>query len=694
MKEKQTNTRFKTFRKVILRTLLVLLLLLLVTGIALTLPVVQTKIANYLTESINEDYGTDINVERVEINIFGGVQLKNVMIRDKKKDTLIAANRIATSILDANRLLKGDLLFGSITADNFVLNIKTYKGEKSTNFDQFIKAFDNGKAPNNKFLMTSKKIILTNSQVIVLDENRANPKDVDFKKLNAVIENFKIYGPDLTANIKEMSFKDHRGLVVENLQSKFAYSKTRIKLEELDLKTSYSKFVGTVILNYKVKDFADFNNKVKFDITTKSALISTNDIRFFYKEIAKDQTFNLKAKIDGTLNNLTLKNLNLIDSNNSQIVGNVNFKNLFPKNGQQFYMKGSFDKIASSYDNLTALLPNVLGKKLPTSLRKLGKFELIGDAEITTKTIDADFHLETELGTIKSKLVMTDLNTIDNASYSGNIVLDNFDVGSFLNRNDFGKVSMDVDVDGKGFTEKYLDTKFAGTIASMYYNGYNYKNIIADGSFKKPIFKGNINVNDPNLFFDFKGTVDLSKRQNIYDFHAKIDYANLKNLNFMNDEVSVFKGDIVMKVNGSNLNDMKGDVVITNASYQNPKDIYFFDNLTVNSSFDSQNIRTITLNSPNEINGKLEGKFDIYQIPDMIENSLGSLYTNYKPNKLKKGQYLRFKFTEFNKIIEILNSEISFSEDAVFDGIIRGDDNDFKFNFTSNQSMLFGTRFG
>ena len=136
---------------------------------------------------------------------------------------------------------------------------------------------------------------------------------------------------------------------------------------------------------------------------------------------------------------------------------------------------------------------------------------------------------------------------------------------------------------------------------------------------------------------------------------------------------------------------MRGDVVITNASYQNPKDIYFFDNLTVNSSFDAENIRTISLYSPNEVNGKVEGKFDINQIPGMIENSLGSLYTNYKPNNLKKGQFLKFEFTEFNKIIEIINPDISFSDDAVINGIIKSDNNDFKLNFTSKTIDAFGT---
>mgnify|MGYP000476509263 CR=1 FL=1 len=55
-------------------------------------------------------------------------------------------------------------------------------------------------------------------------------------------------------------------------------------------------------------------------------------------------------------------------------------------------------------------------------------------------------------------------------------------------------------------------------------------------AFKKPIFKGKVNCNDPNLFLDFEGKIDLSKRENSYDFKAVFDYVNLYqlHLSFLN----------------------------------------------------------------------------------------------------------------------------------------------------------------
>ncbi len=694
MEEKKQNIRFKTFRKIVLRTLLVFLILLFSAGIALSLPSVQTYIAHYFTEKINKDFGTNINVKEVEITIFGGVQLKKVLIKDEKKDTLIFAKRIATTIVDAKKLLDGDLIFGAIKADELLLNIKTYKGDRDTNLDKFVASFDKGsKKSTKKFLMTSNQVTLINSRFVLNDYNRLNSKDVDFKNLNVIASNFKILGPDVTTNIQEMSFKDYRGLEVENLKSKFTYTKKNIRLEELDLKTKESNFNGEIILKYDRKDFANFNNKVLFDVKTKKATIASNDIRYFYKELGKNHIFSLEGKIEGTLNDFTAKNLYLIDSNKSEIKGDINFKNLFAKEDQgNFYMKGTFDKVASSYDGLTVLLPSVLGKKLPSSLKKIGKFNLAGSAEITTKTIDATFELKTKIGNVSSQLIMSNIDNIDNAKYEGNIVLDNFDLGTYLGRKDLGRVSIDVDVNGKGFTKKYLDTKFSGEVKNIVYNGYNYKNIIADGSFKKPYFKGKVNINDPNLFIDFEGLVDSSKKENVYDFKAKVDYINLKRLNFLKDSIAVFKGDVLMKIAGNSLNTINGEVIISNASYQNKKDIYFFDNVILNSSFDAANEHTISVYSPENIKGELKGKFEFEQIQKMVQNSLGSLYTNYKQKPIKKGQYLNFNFSEFNKIIEILNPDISLNDDALVNGLIKSDDNYIKLEFTTKSIDLFDNR--
>jgi hypothetical protein len=695
LEKNKRNTGFIKFRKVVIRTLLALFLLLLITSIALSLPVVQTKIAHYTTKKINEEYGTHINIDEVAITFFGGVKLKKVMIFDHHNDTLIYSQRIRTSILDFKQLMDGKLLFGDLHLDNFYLQIKTYKNEKDTSLDLFIDAFDDGTKGTGKFLMTSKNIYLQSSRFAMIDENRPQPKDVDFTKLKAHLENFRIQGPNVTSNIAAMSFKDHRGVFIENLLADFSYTKSNIMLKKLQVTTEESFLKGDVVLKYNKDnhDFSDFNNRVKFDVALDSATLSTNDIRHFYAELGKNQTFFLRSKIKGTLNNFYASKLFLVDNKFSIIKGDVNFKNLFPRAPGAFYMKGDFDKITSNYADLIKLLPNVLGKKLPTSLDKLGQFHYTGRAEVTQQYINTDFIMNTALGIIESDLHMSNIDNIDNAQYSGNIILDHFDVGAFIEDQTIGKVSLNLDVAGKGFTRKYLNTTFVGDVYQVQYNKYNYSNIIVDGSFKEPIFKGKFYVNDPNLFMDFNGTVDLSKKENLYDFHSKIDYANLVKLNFIKDSIAVFKGDIIVKASGNSLDNLRGDLVLTNASYQNKKDQYFLDMLTITSNFDAAGERSITINSPEAIEGSVVGKYKFNQLQKMVENSLGTFYANYKQNKVLPNQYLKFNFALHSKIIEIFNPEISLAPNTNLKGNISSDTRNFNLDFNSPKVSAYDNTF-
>lgn len=684
------NVVIKRAKKIIFRTLLFLLLLLLALGIALTLPSVQTRIGQRLTQWLNETYKTDIQIGQVSITSFGTVKLKQVLVRDHKKDTLIYANRINTNILDVKRLIDGDLLFGKISIDGLLLDMKTYKGEQDTNLDKFIAAFDDGKPSSGKFLFTANEITLRRSHFILTDYNREIPKDADFSKLNAVLENFEIHGPNVTTDINRMSFLDHRGLYVRNLESKFSYTKKQILLRNVDLITAHSLFKGNVALNYKREDFSDFNNKVNFNILVDQASLSTSDVWYFYKEIGRGKNFTLKSHITGTLNNLTAHKLNLTDSKSTQIAGDVNFKNLFGKAHQPFEMKGTFRKVMSDYKHLVQLLPNVLGSKLPTSLKKIGQFNMHGQVDVTVQKLIADFYMTTALGNVESSLQMYDIDNIDNAKYKGNIILETFDMGSFLGKKDLGKVSLNIDVDGQGFIQKYLNTTFSGDIYRLQYNGYNYSKVIVDGNFKNPVFKGKVYINDPNLFLDFNGSANLGRKEIAYNFETQVDYANLKKLNFVKkDSVAVFKGGIKVNVLGNSLDDLKGDVHFTQTAYQNNKDRYYFEDFSLHSEFDTDNVRTISLKSPDIIDGKIMGKFEIGSLRKMLENSAGSLYANYNRNPVKKGQYLKFDFAIYNKIVEVFYPGVAIGKNTHLRGSIDSDTDDFKFNFISPQITAY-----
>nr|WP_245745586.1 translocation/assembly module TamB domain-containing protein [Flavobacterium urocaniciphilum] len=667
----------------------------LIVAILLALPFVQTKLGKYATDELKKEFGVDITVEQVAVNPFGGVKLKGILVRDHHQDTLVHFNRINTSILSFKKLYEnGHPYFGDLQADELNLKIRHYKGEKETNLDKFVAAFDDGKKSSGKFRLKINSIALKNSRFRYIDENLKNPRLLDFTNLNGQLDDFYVKGSNVYAYVYKMSFKDHRGLEMKNLTSDFTYTKKNILLNELVLETTNSSFKGKTELRYDRKDFKDFNNKVVFDLDIKEGKISSNDLNFFYPEFGKNQKFYIDSHIIGTLNDLKFNNLKFNDLNDNEVVGKLQLKNLFGKGDQKFYMKGNFDHLTASQASVSKVLPNLLGKNLPKQLQKLGRVDLKGDVELTQKWIIADVDMFSKLGHVIADFKMDKIDNIDRATYVGNFQLDQFDLGAFLDEKDLGKSTVSMDIDGTGFSKKYLNTKMKGSIQQFRYNGYTYQNVLVDGTMKMPYFKGFFDSNDPNLKMTFDGLVDLSKKKKEYDFDAQIEYANLRKINlYTKDAKSILSGSIKMKAKGNTLDDLAGVVDLENISYSNQKDDYYFDNAYITSSFDADNVRTITLNSSDMIDGKVVGKYQTKQIRKILENAVGSLYANYSPHKLSKNQFLDFDFTIYNKILEVFYPDVSIAENTHAKGKINADEGLFQFDFNSPLVNAFENRF-
>ena len=661
-------------------------------GFLLSLPIVQTEIAKYFTKELKETHGVDINIEAATITVFGKVKLKKVLIRDHHKDTLISINMLRTDILDFEELVDGRLIFGKLLADGLFLNIKNYKGENYTNLDNFIDAFDDGKPSSGNFLMKVESLVIRNSRFTMHDFNRDKPKDVDFKNLNGNIKKFKIKGPDVTMAINNLSFKDYTGLEVTKLKSNFTYTKKNIILEDLALQTPFSNYEGLIRLDYKREDFKDFNNKVVFTFLAKEAKISSSDIYHYYKDIGKDIIYDLEGNFKGTLNKLEAKNFSVKDNLNTTISGDLVFHNMFDKQND-FLMKGSVKELNTSAKNLEKLLPTVLGNGFfPNEIYKLGAFKYNGDIELTPKYLISDFELTTAIGSVNADIKMQNINDVKRTAYQGYIETNQLNIGYLLNEKEIGKISIKATVDGIGFTQNTINTSLKGDILALDYNNYRYKNILLDGQFKKPIFKGLLNINDPNLMMDFDGLIDVSKKENVYQFNAKVDYANLKALNFMSkDSIAIFKGRIHSDLIGNSIDNLYGQVFVASASFQNNKKVYAFDELTANSFFDKNRERQINLNSGDLLNGNITGKYSFKDVIPLIENALGSTYSNFSPNKIRKGQYINFNFGVFSQLLEVFYPEITLDNNSQLKGKISGDENlfelDLKTKFVNLQDV-------
>ncbi|AUP81732.1 N-acetyl-gamma-glutamyl-phosphate reductase [Flavivirga eckloniae] len=656
----------------------------------LSIPAIQTSLGNYATKKINDDFGTNINIDKVGLQFNGDVELKNIYIEDYKKDTLISIVELNTSILSFKNLAEGKLEFGDIDIMDLVFNIKTYKGTKDTNLDIFVAKLegDNPKKGDGSFLLSSSDVSVYNSVFKLYDENKETARVLNFNNLNINATNFLIKGSDVSARINTLNLRDDRGLVLKNLMTDFVYTLTNMRFANLEIKTPKSTLKGDLRFDYERKDLQYFTDKVAVTARFRDSSVQLDELNMFYDEFGANQFANFNVEFTGNLNDLTAKNLKLNTSRNTRVNGDINFKNLFSKDKDSFLMDGYFRNLSSTYRDLKSLLPNVLGTSIPTSFDRLGMFILVGNSQITSSKVIADLEIVTELGFVDSNLEISKINDIDNASYKGNVIFEQFDFGTFLNDPAVGNASLDFDVNGTGFMEENINTQVKGDVFALEYNNYNYKGVKVAGNVRNKIFDGNLLVSDKNLRMSFAGLVDFSETVKKYDFEANVDYANLKTLNFVKkDSLSIFRSRVKMNMNASNYDDAYGRIAFRNTSYKNQNDNYYFNRFDISSRFEG-GTRFIEFNSPDIIEGDLKGRFVFKDLRKLFENSLGHIYTNYKPHEVATNQSIDFNFKIYNKIIEVVYPEIELGKNTFIRGRVESDERNFKLTFKSPKIRL------
>ncbi|WP_234418165.1 translocation/assembly module TamB domain-containing protein [Aquimarina aquimarini] len=657
-----------------------------------SIPAVQTHFGKKLTNYLNTTYDVDINIERIGLTYAGNVSLKEIFIKDHHQDTLLYAGSIETSILSLKEISKGQPKLGKVAIEDLIFTMKIYKDENSDNLMTFVRKFNTGKKTpsKNKFVLSTKEISLQQGSYSFTNENLGTHKIVDYSNIILDAESLLVEGEDVYINIDGLSFYDARGLQISKLQACFSITPENMDFQELVIETEGSRVEGEILFSYERDGLSDFVNKVDIQANFERALVSTNDLIPFYKEFGKDQTIKLQnTLVKGKLNDFKIINADIYGLDRSVIRGDIRIKNAV-SNRSKFKLEGDFTNLTSNYYDLVNLLPRVLGKSLPRQLYQFGSVKAVGNTIVTIKDVDVDMDLFSRLGKMNAFVLLENLDNMKKVAYNGNITSNNLNIGQLLGKKSIGNAAFDIHVDGNGFTLESLDTKIEGDISKLVFNEYTYTNIKARGNLKDRVFDGVLDSKDPNVRFNFSGVADLSEEIHNYNFRAYVDHIDLKKVNlFTRDSVSVFNGDVYMNIKGAGINDAFGTISFEKTLYTNQDAGYYFEDFDITSRFDDDDVRTITINSPDIVEGNVKGVFRFENVYDLFRNSIGSLYTNFEATEITDDEFMEFNFTIYNKIVDVFFPEVQFAPNTIIKGKVESNESEFKLTFKSPSIQVF-----
>lgn len=670
--------------------LLGLIIFLVLLSILFALPVVQTYLAVIVTKNINNTYKTNILIDKVDFSYLGKIQLKGVHINDYRNAKMIEVKNLSTSIFSYRNAYNNKLNFDKIKVNDIYLNMVTYKGETNDNLSIFIEKFDDTPSTSGQpssFLMTSKNINIKDGSFYLSDFNFDDKPLAFYKQLNGDLKDFKIQGPNVSANIRNLKFIEDHGLDIKKFDTDFKYTLTGMQFYNSELKTETSSLAFDLNFDYNRENFKYFYDSVQIKAVIRKTILSMPDLKHFYNEIDGNQQLTLRAKMHGTLNNFKLEQVNLTSSTNLYLEGAMRFVNSF--NDEPFKLETNIDKLSANSNRLKQLLPNLIGKNLPSTTNYLGNFLVTGTTDITKTTIKTQSQIKSEIGNINLKMDFGAIDDSELTNYKGTLALVDFKLGRIIKDSLVGVLSLNAEIDGKGLTFKSLNTSVKAKISKHQYKGYTYKNIDIDGVLKYKQFAGNLVSNDDNLKLSINGEADFSEKTYRYDFKTLIDFVNLNSLNlYTKDKISLLKGGIDFNFVGNTLDELIGEISFKNTSYTNPTGIYFFKDFHIASSLNNE-IKTVEINSSDIISGKLTGQFKILELPDLFKNGLGSILSKYQFKKTSKNQLVSYNFKLYNKAIEIFFPDFKLAPNTTIKGDLATIDSSFTLIFKTPQLDAF-----
>ncbi len=592
---------------------------------------VQTFITQKLTERLSKQINSKVSIGKVYFSFFNKLILEDVLVEDQTSDTLFFAETVTANI-DSVKYRDRKIALGLVTVDKTTINVE----KDSAGHFNFTFILDSLRNPENEpggWNISSKEFYFNRSNMLFSNIYSAETDSFYINNMGLRISDFLLDSDSLDFQIEELTLNDGRNLKVDRFNAHFHSSADSIAITELNLKTNLSEI--------NESDFT-FN----FPDTLKTVANATIDFRFSPSVIS---LYELSQLIPG------LRGMDQIIDFSGEIYGKLNDlkgRDLLLQTGQNTL--ASFDAYVNDITDPGSTYIFLDLKNLQTTFTDLNRIKLPKSSEMRYLEFPESFYEAGLLnykgnftgfltdfvafGTLTSRMgvLTTDVSVVPDAgekiTYQGKVATDNFKFGELFQNENFGEITFDGSVDGYFNQEnKAVYGKFKGEIAQFEINGYNYENITLDGTLNNKRFDGIVNIDDPNLNFDFAGRMNFNPKVPDFDFRLDLRKAMPGKLN-LSDNYPASQLSFVMNANftGDEVDNLQGAIAIEKGTYTNRNGTLNLDGIQLNSATEGEQ-NTLKLTS-DFFDFEINGKYHFKSIANAFEKSINKYLpaTNYE----------------------------------------------------------------
>lgn len=554
--------------------------------ILLHIPSIQTYIGGCVADALCDKFGTKVKVGRVDLGFINRLILDDSYMQDKNGEQMLRVSRISVKI---NLLALANGQIEITSAQFFGLHANLYKAtpEAKPNFQFVIDALASKDSTKQKTPLDLQinSLIIRNGEISyrVLSRpsrpGKFSADDINARNISAHIIINRITDDSLNVKVKRIAFDERCGFKLKSLSLSAIACRTKTKIENFKLELPATLIqIPSLQASYRIKNGQIEMPTLQFDGSIKAPYISPSDLAVFVPTLTR---LNMRPALDiqfnGTGSSLTVKKISINTTDGSlQLVANGGVKN-YPANPSWYT---NIDQLKAGQQAISNIYAVATGKNVPNIIERLGNVQITGYAGGDKKNIASEGKLNTSPGNLtlafdkRGDKITAHMETV------------RFNIGSLVNDNKLGHISANLNVHGSS------KDNFAaqGRVYDFDYNGYKYRSLNLNATYRNKRLEGKANIDDPNVQLTAIGTfVNNGAKPNL-QLKANIAHFEPNTLRLTDKwQQTAFAANIACDIKGSDINNADGSIELHDFAMRGPETEYNINNVSVKTGYNNGN---------------------------------------------------------------------------------------------------------
>ncbi len=488
--------------------------------------------------------------------------------------------------------------------------------------------FGSGISPKlrlGNLVLDDVKVVYNNTAIAPAKEGM-DFNHLDFPRLNLEVKDFKMENNEFAGRIESAEIQEKSGLDIQEFRTDFVYESKQAYLKNLYLQTPKTVLRNEVVLNYNsIEQLSEDLGNVEISADIDNSKVGFPDILALVPSLKNTTPFNkypnaslnLDAKINGTVNDLLIRNLEVSGLDQLKIDVKGKIKNA--TDPENIYYDLNIGELSSSAKTIYNLVPP---NTIPSNISLPSFFTIRGKAKGTTEIVNTDLKLKSTLGNV-ALIAHLDMRRKNREIYDVKANLQDLQIGKIIQNQELGAITANITAKGESFDFARANADLSGDVAYVDYNGYHYRNMNLTGKIRNGNYDIELISKDPNAELNLIASGVYNEDNLTVKLEGTITKLDLNKLGFYADPM-IIAGSIGADFTNLNPDELNGYLSLQNFAISDTEEVFPVQDLTLNavSTIDSTKISLKSQIADVELNGK----YKITQIFGSLQQTLNQYY--------------------------------------------------------------------